>query len=161
MNGAVTDTLLLLGCVGSGAVGGVFFAFSSFVMPGLARLPEVQGSAAMRAVNVAAVRPAFLSVLMGTAVLDAVVVVLALLDVSASGSVPALLGGVLYLVGAVGVTAAANVPRNEALERSTADGAEADREWRAYLRGWTRWNHVRAVAGLGAAAALGAALIAR
>ena len=48
-------------------VAGVFFAFSAFVMRALARLPAPQGIAAMRAINVVAVTPAFMVALFGTA----------------------------------------------------------------------------------------------
>ena len=47
------------------------------------------------------------------------------------------------------VTMAFNVPLNNALLR----GGERDADtWRRYLVEWTRWNHVRTVASLAAAA---------
>ena len=49
------------------AMGGVFFAFSAFVMQALARLPPAQGIAAMQSINVAAVTPPFMVALFGTA----------------------------------------------------------------------------------------------
>jgi uncharacterized membrane protein len=45
--------------LGCGLIAGVFFAFSTFVMPALARLPAAQGIAAMNAINVAAITPTF------------------------------------------------------------------------------------------------------
>lgn len=54
--------------IGAASMGGVFFAFSSFVMDGLARIPAPQGIAAMQSINVTAVRPAFMTGLFGTAV---------------------------------------------------------------------------------------------
>lgn len=63
---AMTATLLTaLAC---GVMAGVFFAFSAFVMRGLGDLPAAQGIAAMRSINRAALRPVFLSALMGTGV---------------------------------------------------------------------------------------------
>ena len=50
-------------------VGGVFFAFSSFVMAALRRLPAEQGIAAMQSINVLAVTPVFMTALFGTALL--------------------------------------------------------------------------------------------
>ena len=52
--------LTLFAALGCGVVAGVFFAFSTFVMRALARLPARQGIAAMQAINVAAVTPAFM-----------------------------------------------------------------------------------------------------
>ena len=45
--------LALLLCVAAGTVGGVFFAFSTFVMKALARLPHAQAIAAMQSINAA------------------------------------------------------------------------------------------------------------
>ena len=64
-------TLLLLCAIGAGLIGGVFFAFSAFVMKALARLPAREAVAAMNAINVAVVNALFLGVFLGTAVLCA------------------------------------------------------------------------------------------
>ena len=47
---------------GSGVVGGVFFAFSSFVMAALARRPAHEGIAAMQSINVVVLNRSFLGV---------------------------------------------------------------------------------------------------
>src|SRR5690349_12718288 len=61
--------LLTAACAaGSGLIGGVFFAFSTFVMKALARLPAAQGIAAMQSINVVVLNPTFLSVFMGTTI---------------------------------------------------------------------------------------------
>ncbi|MGD9765585.1 MAG: anthrone oxygenase family protein [Candidatus Binatia bacterium] len=70
------------------------------------------------------------------------------------------LGSLLYLFGTIGVTIAANVPRNDALATTDAASADAARMWTGYLRTWTAWNHVRVAAGLAAAAFLIMALLA-
>jgi uncharacterized membrane protein len=53
--------------LGCGLVAGVFFAFSTFVMPALKRLPPAHGIAAMQSINTVAVTPAFMTALFGTA----------------------------------------------------------------------------------------------
>ena len=45
----VAVTLALLGAA---VIGGVFFAFSSFIMKALARIPSPEGIAAMQSINV-------------------------------------------------------------------------------------------------------------
>src|SRR5687768_13749063 len=60
--------LTLLTALGSGLIGGVFFAFSTFVMRALARLPAAAGIAAMQGINVAVINPWFLVPFLGTAV---------------------------------------------------------------------------------------------
>ena len=150
-------TLTAVCALGSATVGGVFFAFSTFVLPGLRRLPPAGGIAAMQQVNVTAVRPGLMSALFGTAALCLVLAIWA----GASGEIrrnPALLiGALLYLVGAVGVTAAYNVPLNNALAALPATPAGAA-GWADFLRGWAVGNHVRTVTCLGAAAAFLVAL---
>ncbi|CAM5353283.1 hypothetical protein STENM327S_05148 [Streptomyces tendae] len=145
--------LAVLGVLGTGVTAGVFCAFSTFVMRGLASLPPAQGIAAMNAINKAAVRPAFMSVFLGTAVLAVVIAVVTLAQWPKDAAVELLLGSGLYLVGSFGVTAAANVPRNDALLRLEPGSAEAAGRWTAYIREWTAWNHVRAGASTASAVA--------
>jgi uncharacterized membrane protein len=134
------ELLSTLTAVGCALVGGVFFAFSGFVVPALARLPGGDGAAAMRAVNVAAVRAPLMVLLFGTAAACVAVLVVG------PGVLPRV-GAGLYLAGTVGVTIAANVPLNDALERDPTT-------WPAYRRAWTRWNTLRTVAAAAAAVLL-------
>jgi uncharacterized membrane protein len=127
-------------------------------MPALGRLPSGQGIAAMQSINKLAVTPAFMSALFGSALACAG---LAAWSVVAWGQRPApwlLAGGVLYLVGAIAVTIAANVPLNDALAATRPDGAGAADRWSGYLRRWTAWNHLRAAAALAATGLLIVAL---
>jgi uncharacterized membrane protein len=151
-------TLTLVTALGCGLNAGVFFAFSSFVMKALARLQPAQGVAAMQAINVAAVTPAFMAALFGTAVACGVLAVWALFAWDERFAPYLLVGSLLYLVGTIGLTIAYHVPRNDALARVEAHSADAESHWTRYLSGWTAWNHVRAVAALAAAATLTIAL---
>ncbi|MGP4092085.1 anthrone oxygenase family protein [Streptomyces sp. KR55] len=143
--------LTVLGVLGTGLVAGVFCAFSTFVMRGLAALPPAQGVAAMKAINVTAVQPAFMIVFLGSALLCAVIAVVTLVVWPEEGAVELLLGSVLYLIGSFGVTMLANVPRNNALLELDAGTPEAAAYWPAYVREWTAWNHVRMIASAAAA----------
>jgi uncharacterized membrane protein len=60
--------LIVVSALGSGLVGGIFFAFSNFVMKALARVPPAQGVAAMQSINVVALNRWFFAVFFGTAV---------------------------------------------------------------------------------------------
>jgi hypothetical protein len=60
--------LTIAAAIGCGAMGGVFFASSAFVMAALRRLPAAQAVAAMQSINVTAVTPPFMLALFGTAV---------------------------------------------------------------------------------------------
>jgi uncharacterized membrane protein len=150
--------LTLVTALGCALSAGALFAFSSFVMKALARLPAAQGIAAMQSINVLAVTPVFMTALFGSAVACVAVAVWALADWNDSFGPWLLAGPALYLVGVIVVTRAFNVPRNDALAKVEPTSAEAARLWARYLGEWTRWNHVRVAAGVAAAAALTQAL---
>lgn len=136
----ITVTAALLG---SAVIGGVFFAFSSFVMKALARLPATQGVAAMQSINVVVINAGFLCVFAGTAVLALVVAGLAWAAWGQPSSYFFLPAAICYLLGTFVVTALGNIPLNHQLAAvRAADPAAAD-VWRRYLHRWTRWNHVR------------------
>ncbi|GGM88558.1 membrane protein [Streptomyces fuscichromogenes] len=145
--------LVLLGVLGAGLVAGVFCGFSTFVMRGLASLPPAQGVAAMNAINRAALTPAFMLVFAGSAVVCAMIAVVTFVVWPDAGKAELLLGSGLYLFGSFGLTAMANVPRNEALARLEPGTPEAVSYWPVYVREWTLWNHVRTVASAAAAVA--------
>ena len=154
------DVLALLACLGAGTIGGVFFAFSTFVMKALAQLPPQQGVAAMQRINVVVLNPMFLGVFMGTALLGALCGVAALLPWTGSRSGLLLASGVLYLAGCFLVTMRGNVPMNERLARLEAGSPQAADDWPEYVSRWSTWNHVRTAASLASAACAAAALAA-
>ncbi|MCX4998904.1 DUF1772 domain-containing protein [Streptomyces longwoodensis] len=149
----------VLGVLATGLMAGVFYAFSVLVMRGLGALPPAQGVAAMKAINTSALTPAFMVVFLGTGALCAVIAVVTFVLWPERGTVELLLGSGLYLVGAFGVTVAANVPRNDALRKLEAGTSEAVRYWPTYVREWSVWNHIRALASLAAAVTYALALV--
>jgi len=133
--------------LGAALVGGIFFAFSTFVMAALGRLPSEQGIAAMRSINLTVLNPWFFAAFFGTALGAAALALVGIFDWGAPGSAYLLAGGLLYLLGSILVTAVFNVPLNDALAAVQAGGDI----WPRYLVTWTTWNHVRTIASLGAA----------
>ena len=138
--------------LGCGLAAGVFFAFSTFVMNALARLPAAQGIAGMQSINVAVINPWFMTALFGTAAACVVLVAASLLTWRAPGAACLLAGSALYLVGAILVTMLFNVPLNQALAKVEASSADSAGHWAGYVARWTAWNHVRTAASLAAAA---------
>jgi uncharacterized membrane protein len=151
-------TLNLVTALGCGLVAGAFFAFSTFVMKALARLPAHEGIAAMQSINVVVLNPWFMSALFGTAVACVVALVFSTLRWHEPWAVYAFAGALLYLVGSVLVTIVFNVPRNEALAAIAPTDAASAGLWATYVSGWTAWNHVRTAAALAAAALFSIAL---
>jgi uncharacterized membrane protein len=152
----ILRTMTFVAALGAGTIGGVFFAFSSFVMPALARLPAAQGIAAMHRINTVVLNPSFLGVFLGTAVLAAP---LLLATPWHPGGGWLAIGTLLYLAGTIGVTMLCNVPRNDLLAAVEPTAPDAARIWVDYVREWTFWNTVRTVAALAACAALVIALL--
>jgi uncharacterized membrane protein len=138
--------LTLLSALGTGLIAGVFYAFSTFVMRALGRLPPAQGIAAMQAINVAVINPWFLIVFLGTAATCAVVAFQGMLISDERSGLFMLGGGGLYLVGAFLLTMAANVPLNNWLAKIEPAGADSADRWRRYVRYWSLLNHVRTMA---------------
>ena len=151
MDGATIITgLTLVAALGAGIVAGVFFAFSTFVMKALSRLPAPEGVAAMQSINVAVINPMFLGVFLGTAAVSLAAAVVAVARWQRPGAEYLLSGGLLYLVGTFGVTIAFNVPLNNSLAAVSPGDAGAAAQWASYTSRWTAWNHVRTAAAVGA-----------
>jgi uncharacterized membrane protein len=145
-------SLLIVTAVGAGLIGGVMFAFSTFIMPALSRLEPRQGIAAMQAINRAAPNAFFMTALFGTAVTSIALAVATVVRHDASASY-AVVACVLYLTGIV-LTVVYHVPRNNALDAADPGGNDAADVWGNYAPGWTAWNHVRTVSTLSASAVL-------
>ncbi len=151
--------LTFAAAIGSGLVAGIFFAFSTFVMAALGRIPPEQGIAAMQSINITVLNPTFLTAFLGTGV-----VCLALAAGSyvwwgeASGKL-ILAASLIYLVGCIGVTMVCNVPLNDALAAVEPSTPEAAALWSGYLSSWTAWNHLRTAAPLLSAILFMAALL--
>ena len=144
----LVGTIALLG---SALVGGVLFAFSSFVMKALARMPSSEGIAAMQSINIVIINPSFLSAFLGTAFLSLGVVVLMLVSRSHPSVMFFLGGAILYFTGTFLVTIFGNVPLNEQLAAVSATDSAAVKLWEHYLNRWTMWNHVRTTSAMLAA----------
>jgi uncharacterized membrane protein len=148
------------GVLGAGVVGGVFYAFSSFVMPGLERLPAAQAVAAMKQVNVTAEHPAFMVAFLGTTLLCLYLGVRGVLDWGDRRATLLVTGSALYLIGVFVLTVAHHVPLNDELAAVDPRAAGAAARWQDYLHQWNWANHVRGAASIGAAAAYLGALLA-
>ena len=142
--------LTFIAAIGSGVVGGVFFAFSNFVMAALARLPVPAGIAAMNSINITVITPAFMTALFGTGLICLVLIAAAIMGWSQLGSYWLLAGAVTYLV--------FNVPLNNALaavDPASSNGAV----WANHLSQWVMWNHIRTITAIVAMACFILALI--
>ena len=155
----LVPALTIIAAIGSGVVGGVFFAFSNFVMAALARLPVPQGIAAMNSINITVITPTFMTALFGTGLLCLVLIAAAVMGWSQSGSYWLLAGAVLYVIGNPIVTMVFNVPLNDALAAVDPASSNGAAVWANHLSQWVMWNHVRTITAIVAMACFIMALI--
>jgi uncharacterized membrane protein len=151
--------LVIATAVGCGIVGGVFFAFSSFVMPALNRLRADQSVNAMQQINVTAVTPVFMLAFTGTAILCVVAAVVAVLNWGEAGAGLVFAGSLVYVVGTFVLTIGYHVPRNDALAKVDSGGPDAAGAWATYSAQWTAMNHLRALAAVAATICFAVALL--
>lgn len=135
-------TVAVTTCAGLSA--GVFFAFSTFVMPAINRLHPSAAIEAMQQLNKAAPNGAFMTVLFAPLLGMAWLVV----TVGRRGGTPAayVIAGSACFVAGLLVLMGYHVPHNDALNKVSAHAPDAHRKWRDFYGGWTAWNHVRTLA---------------
>ena len=141
---------------GAGLSAGVFFAFSTFVMPAVNKLAPPAAIEAMQQINKAAPNGAFMTVLFAPLLGLAWLVV----TEGRRGGSPAafvITGAACFAVGLL-VLMGYHVPHNNALDKVSAHASDAHRKWRDYYVGWTAWNHVRTLAFTAATALFALAL---
>ena len=141
--------VLGLATASTALVTGVFYGFSVAVNPALARLPDPGYLAAMQAINEVIQNPWFAASFFGTPLL------LPLATGLHAGRPYSrrfgLLGAatVVYLMGSLGVTVAANIPLNEqlaALPLTQASATQMAQARRDFAVPWNRWHTIRTVA---------------
>ncbi len=150
MNFIITASAVVA-LLGSALIAGVFFAFSSFVMKALARVPSNEGIAAMQSINVVVLNPSFLGVFIGTTAISVMVAALAVNSWGAPSAPYFLAGALLYVVGTFLVTGLGNVPLNDQLAAVSATDPAAVALWAHYLARWTLLNTIRTAASAAAA----------
>jgi uncharacterized membrane protein len=145
-----THRLILAGLVtatiGNALVAGVFLAFSSFVMPALARIAPTSGVSAMQAINIVVVPSLFIKLFLLTTIVSAVFLGAPAFRIAGLTAWLAVIAGVVAVAGSAGVTMWLNVPLNDALAGATPDSHATALQWADYLRDWTRANSARALA---------------
>ena len=143
-------TVTAASAICAGIAGGVYFAFSTMVMPALRSAPANRAIAVMQLVNVNAVRPPFMLVFFGGA---AAALAVLISEISAGTDTPASTSravGAGLALAAFGITVVRNVPLNNALARVTVDASDAAAQWNRFSRAWRVANHARAAAAIAA-----------
>lgn len=161
MTQSIITTLLWFSALGCGLLGGLYFAFSTFIMTALGRIGQAPGISAMNAINAVIQRSLFMPFFFGTTLTALALTVVAIVRWGEPGAWMMLAAGGIYVPGMFVCTMIFNVPLNNALDAVDPAGAEAAPAWARYLTDWTFWNHVRTLACLAASALYIGAIAAR
>lgn len=139
---------------------GLYYAFACAVLPGLGRSDDRTFVTAMQQVNVAIINPWFLVTFLGAPLLATLAAVLSLGGGSRGVLAGAVLGA-LFAAATFVITAALNVPLNNALAAAGRPDQVADlaAPRNAFAPPWARWNTVRAVTSTLGVASLAWALV--
>jgi len=127
------------------AIGGIFVAFSDFIMRSFNLVRGAGGIESMQILNVEIMRSIFMVMFIGLVPISLVIAVYA--GVSAEGTAARLLmlAGGLYLVGVFLLTGLGNVPLNNRLAVMDPAAAQTLAFWKeTYMTRWVNLNSVRA-----------------
>ena len=128
-------------------VGGVFLAFSDFIMRALSLTGGPGGAEAMQQINIAVFRWIFMTLFLGLAAVSVMAGAYAVFRLEGATAVLTLAAAAVYLFGCFDVTVVFNVPMNEALAGMDPTQEPARAYWSGtYLPRWTFWNSVRTFA---------------
>ena len=136
----------------SAVIGGVFSAFSEFIMAALLKAEPAAGIEAMQHINRTVIRTQFVA---GILLIAPASILLALYSLTAFDGATrfALIGApIIYVPTVFLMTMLGNVPMNNRLDRLDRTLPEAQAYWVRYGRNWTRLNHVRTLGSVATAA---------
>lgn len=143
----------------SAIVGGVFSAFSEFVMSALIKTEAAGGIEAMQHINRDVIKTQFVAGILSIAALSVLFALYGIVVFEGASLIALVIAAVVYLTSVFLVTLLGNVPMNNKLESLDHTTSAAVAYWAEYGRDWTRLNHIRTMgsiltAGLYAAAAI-------
>ncbi|MFC5070086.1 DUF1772 domain-containing protein [Kitasatospora cinereorecta] len=144
------DVLLIIAVAANGLLAGLFFSFACAITPALRRVDDRSYVQAFRAINAAILNGWFLLIFCA-APLSAIAVAVLPLGNRHAATLPWLIAGAVCSVATFGVTAAANVPLNRALDRAPTSMETHYRVARERFENrWNRWNLIRTLTSSGA-----------
>ncbi len=126
-------------------IGGVFSAFSEFVMSGLLKTEPAGGIEAMQHINRDVIKTQFVVGIFSIALFSILFGLYSLTVFEGMALVEIILAPAIYLPTVFLMTMFGNVPLNNRLEQLDHSAAEAQDFWLEYGRKWTRLNHFRSI----------------
>ena len=148
MSSSILTILLWAAALSSGLIAGVYFAFSTFIMPAFAKIETTQSIAAMNSINKIILHSLFMPLFFGSSIISVVLIIFSFIHWGEDGSALTFITGIIYFIGMFLCTVVFNVPLNNALARTALNENNTQQIWSHYLKGWTKWNHLRTVSSL-------------
>jgi uncharacterized membrane protein len=158
MTDAYSRWLTIVAAVGAGISAGVYFAFATFVMPGLRRVSHSQAISAMNGINKSApASPVLMLALFGTGIVCVLLMISGFRSLDDPKAVWVIAGAALYIVSVL-ITVMYHVPHNDQLLKVDPNGAGAGSTWSHFYSSWMAWNTVRTLTAAGGTVGLVLAL---
>lgn len=129
----------------SAIVGGVFSAFSEFIMSALLKAEPASGIEVMQHINRDVIRTQFVAGILSIALFSVLFAAYGLAVFEGAALVVLILAALVYVLSVFAMTIFGNVPMNNRLEALDHTSAQAREYWLEYGRKWTRLNHVRSI----------------
>lgn len=129
----------------SAVVGGVFSAFSEFIMAGLLRTEPAGGIEAMQHINRTVLKTQFVAGIISISIFSVLFAVYAAFYVSGSAQLVLIIAPLVYVPSVFLMTMFGNVPMNNKLDRLAHNAPDSVQYWKRYGRVWTKLNHVRSI----------------
>ena len=126
-----------------GFIGGVYFAFSFFVMHSLNKINHLEAIRIMNTINSIILKSPFLFLFFLSSFISVILFLknLILLKINYNQ----FLSNLIFLGGMFLCTASKNVPLNKKLANFDFNDTSSDPEieWYYYYKNWIKWNHIR------------------
>ena len=132
----------------SAVIGGVFSAFSEFIMAALMRTTPEGGIEAMQQINHTVIKTQFVVGILAIAGISIAFAIYGNFAFSGGARRALILAPIVYIPSVFLMTIFGNVPMNNKLESLAHTSSEAKTYWPIYGRVWTRLNHVRTLGGV-------------
>lgn len=129
-------------------VGGVFSAFSEFIMSALLKAEPGSGIEAMQHINRDVIKTQFVAGILSIAVFSSLFALYSLAVFEGAALVTLVLASLVYLPSVFFMTLFGNVPMNNRLENLDHNSTQAHAYWKDYGQKWTRLNHIRSIGSL-------------
>lgn len=129
----------------SAVIGGVFSAFSEFIMAALMQTRPSGAIEAMQRINVTVIKTQFVAGILSIAFFSVLFTAYSVMVFEGAALVTICLATLVYLPSVFFMTMFGNVPMNKKLEQLDHTSAEAETYWAVYTRTWTRLNHARSI----------------